>query len=286
MGEWRVIERAGRDRLGEGLLWSGREGALYWTDILASRLHRMALASGEIECWTMPEMIGWVVERRDGPGLIAGLQSAIVALTLDPLTVEPIARPEPDLPNNRRNDANADAWGRIWAGSMDVGGKRKTGSLWRLDADGSVHRADPGYYICNGPAFSPDGRTLYHTDTARGLVYRFDLSADGTLGERSVFLSFDGSEGRPDGMTVDSEGGLWIALWGGSRVSRYTSDGVFDRSIALPASQITNCTFAGAALDRMFVTSAAEGREDEPLAGALFEIDPGAVGLPAGLYAG
>lgn len=267
-------------------MWSDRDGAVYWTDILANRLHRMRLTDGRVESWTLPEMIGWVVERETGPGLIAGLQSAIVELILDPLTVTPIVAPEPELPNNRRNDAKADAAGRIWAGSMDVGADKPTGTLWRLDPDRSLHRMDGGYTICNGPAFSPDQTTLYHTDTRPGLVYKFALRDDGSLGPRQLFLAFDEGSGRPDGMTVDAEGGVWIAMWGGSRVSRFTPAGRFDRAIALPASQITNCTFAGERLDRMFVTSAAVGLRDEPLAGALFEVDPGATGLPAGRYGG
>ena len=286
MNEWTVIERPERDRLGEGLLWSDRDQAVYWTDILASKLHRIGLADGRIESWTMPEMIGWVIERETGPGLIAGLQSAIVELTLDPITITPIVSPEAHMPNNRRNDAKADARGRIWAGSMDVGAARETGALYRLDPDRSLHRVDSGYYICNGPAFSRDQRVLYHTDSALGLVYRFALKDDGSLGPREIFLAFENDWGKPDGMTVDAEGGVWIAHWGAARVSRFTPDGALDRSIALPASQITNCTFAGDRLDRMFVTSAAEGREDEPLAGALFEIDPGATGLPTGRFGG
>ncbi len=283
---WRIVERPVRDRLGEGLMWSGRENALYWTDILEKRLHRMRLADGSIDSWTMPEMIGWVIERKNAPGLIAGLQSAIVELTLDPLAITTIVAPEPDLPDNRRNDAKADGRGRIWAGSMPVDADKATGALWRLDPDRSLHRMDAGHIICNGPAFSPDGRILYHTDTAIATVYRFELHDDGSLGPRDVFLRFENGWGKPDGMTVDAQGGVWIAHWGGSRVSRFTPDGRLDRAIPLPASQITNCTFGGAALDRMFVTSAAVGLPDEPYAGALFEVDPGVTGLPAGRYGG
>lgn len=283
---WEIVARPQRDQLGEGLLWSARENAVYWVDILAMRLHRLRLADRAIDSWTMPEMIGWVIEREHEPGLIAGLQSAIVELTLNPLTVTPIVVPEPDLPNNRRNDAKADARGRIWAGSMDAGAKVPTGTLFRLDPDRSLHRMDGGYTICNGPAFSPDGRTLYHTDTALGSVYQFALHDDGSLGPRETFVRFADGWGKPDGMTVDAGGGVWIAHWGGSRVSRFHPDGTLDRVIALPASQITNCTFAGAALDRMFVTSAAVGLRDEEHAGALFEVDPGATGLPTNRYAG
>ena len=282
----RVVGRGeGRDLLGEGLLWSAREGAVFWTDILAPALNRLRLADGRVTRWPMPEMIGWVIERRDAPGFVAGLQSGFAELTLDPVAVAPIADPEPHLPGNRLNDAKADGWGRIWAGTMPVGADRPSGGLYRLDPDRSVSAVDTGYTVANGPAISADGRWLYHTDTVPGRVYRFALDAEGVR-DRELFIQFEADWGRPDGMTVDAEGGLWIAHWGGARISRFTLDGALDRSIALPASQITNICFAGDALDRMFVTSAAEGLTDEPFAGALFEVDSGARGLPPGRYAG
>ncbi|MDX1556199.1 MAG: SMP-30/gluconolactonase/LRE family protein, partial [Xanthomonadales bacterium] len=120
----------------------------------------------------------------------------------------------------------------------------------------------------------------------RLLVYRFPLSDDGTPGEREIFIEFPKDWGHPDGMTVDAEDGLWIAHWGGGRVSRFTPNGKLDRAIELPASQITSCVFAGPDLDRMFVTSAAENKPDEPDAGKLFEVDPGVHGLPQSRFAG
>lgn len=281
----RVIARAERDLLGEGLLWSERGNALFWTDIIGRKLHRLSLDDGGIVSWTMPEMIGWVIEREHGPGLIAGLHSGFVELSLEPFAITPIAQPEPHLPDNRRNDAKADHRGRIWAGSMDIGCEKEAGTLFRLDPDRSVHVMDEGYIICNGPAFSADARWLYHTDTGRSLVYRFPLNDDGSLGPREVFIRFEPEWGTPDGMTVDAEDGLWIAHWDGARVTRFV-DGRPERAIALPTPQITNCTFAGAGLDRMFVTSAGDGRPDDPLAGALFEVDPGVRGLPTHRYAG
>jgi sugar lactone lactonase YvrE len=272
-------------------LWSAREHALFWTDIIGQKLWRLSLADNAITHWDMPEKIGWVVERAGG-GLIAGLQSGFHRLWLDPLRLERIADPEPQLPDNRLNDAKADAWGAIWAGTMPVApGPPATwpasGGLYRLAADGAVSRHDSGITIANGPAFSPDGRTMYHTDSARHTVYRFALDAAGNPGPRQVHIACDPAEGAPDGMTCDSEGGLWIGFYGGSRVARYTPDGKFDRAIALPTPQITNVVFAGPALDRMFVTSAGDGLPQDPLAGALFEVTGhGATGLPPGLYGG
>ena len=284
----RVISRDRRDQLGEGLLWSDRDDAIYWTDILGRRVNRLTLGDERVESWATPETIGWLIERRDRPGFIAGHGREIVRLTLDPFAIETLAAPEPDRDGNRMNDAKADGAGRIWAGTMPFTADRPTGAFYRLDSDGTVTRVDDGYRITNGPAIAPDGRHLFHTDTGIRTIFRFVINDDGSLGRREPFVVFEDGWGSPDGMTLDAYGGLWVACWGGSCVTRFTAEGKRDRSISLPASQITNVTFAGPDLDRMFVTSAADGVEDaEPNAGALFEVmDHGCRGLPTQRYAG
>ncbi|GAA0736362.1 SMP-30/gluconolactonase/LRE family protein [Sphingomonas japonica] len=287
MTEIRIVDTAGvRDQLGEGLLWSARDGVLYWTDIIGKALNRLSLASGTVDRIAMPEMIGWVIERDSG-GLIAGMQTGFHAVTLDPLAIVPMLDPEPDLPENRLNDAKADAEGRIYAGTMPLSCDVPSGALYRLDPDGTLHTLERDIIIANGPAISPDGATFYHTDTGRNAIYRYDRAADGSLSGRALFIDFDRDWGSPDGMTTDAEGHLWVAHWGGSRISRFAPDGSHQRSIALPASQITNIAFAGPDLDRMFVTSAADGVPGEADAGRLFEVlDPGVRGLRPGVYAG
>jgi xylono-1,5-lactonase len=284
--DYRVIETGKRCRLGEGPYWSVRQQALYWVDVLGQTVFRLRPADGSVAAWQMPEMIGWLIERANSGGFVAGLQRDIVYLSLEPLAITPIARPEPGLPGNRLNDAKADAAGYIWAGTMPLSAEGNTGSLYRLSPEGRVTCCDRGYTVTNGPAMSPDGRYLYHNDSRRGFVYRFEPDHDGTLRNRTVFLRFRQDEGAPDGMTVDSEGALWIALWGSASVNRYTADGGLDRSVKLPASQVTSCAFGGPALDRLFVTSAAEGVDGEALAGALFEIDPQVTGIAPNLFAG
>jgi len=278
--------------LGEGPLWSAREGALYWVDIKAPALHRYRPSDGDKTSWVMPERIGWVIERANGEGLVAGFkQRGFAFLTPGTMMPETIGQPEPDYPDNRFNDAKADAEGRIWAGTMDDNEREATGSLYRLDADLDWHRMDKGYGITNGPAFSPDGRTLYHTDTAAGTIYAFDLTERGRLENKRVFVTIPEGDGYPDGMTCDVEGYLWVAHWGGWRITRFAPDGGIDRVIEMPVSQVTSCTFGGPDLDRLYITSAAIGLEGErlerqPLAGGLFEFIPGVKGLPAGLFAG
>lgn len=286
MTHWRVIERLERDLLGEGPLWSARDQSLYWVDILGQKLTRMQLAGERTRSWQLPEMIGWIIERRHKPGFIVGLRSGFAMLCLDPFDVRTIGSPEPERPDNRLNDAKADSAGRIYAGSMSITADQPTGGLFRLDPDHSIARLDDGYTVANGPAFSLDGRYLFHADSARRTVFRYSVLEDGTVDERRPFIQFAEDWGLPDGMTIDAENNLWVAHWNGARVSRFSPDGRLLSAIALPTPQVTSCTFAGAALDRMFVTTAAVGREDDPFAGQLFEVDPRTRGRLPHTFAG
>lgn len=281
----RIIAGSGRAILGEGPLWSDRHDAVFWVDILGKRINRLSLTDDGVIGWDMPEAIGWLIEREGHTGFIAGFASGFAELDLDPLAIRPILAPEPGTPENRLNDAKADRQGRIWAGTMPFSGQSATGALYRLDPDFRCTRVDAPYTIANGPAITADGATLFHTDSALGTIFRFTVHDDGSLGRREPHIVFETAWGNPDGMTLDADGCLWVAHWGTGQVSRFDPDGKRERSIALPASQITSMTFAGANLDRMFITSAADG-VDEPHAGALFEVDPGCRGLPTLRFAG
>lgn len=285
MPAWRKIERETRDQLGEGTLWSARDNALYWVDILDPAVNRLTLADEVVKRWAMPERIGWLVEREQG-GFIAGFQSGFSRLSLEPLAVEHIGDPEPDLPGNRMNDGKADADGTIWCGTMDCDIKVVSGSLYRLTSDGKWTVMDADYGVTNGPAFSPCGSWLYHTDTMKGVIYRFRRTPEGGITDREEFIRFSEGDGLPDGMTTDSDGGLWVAHWGGARVSRFNPDGALDRAVELPAQRITNVAFGGEKLDRMFVTSAADGLPPSEYDGALFEVESGAQGVAPGIYRG
>jgi len=263
-----------------------RENAVYWVDIKGRALHRLALEDNAHTSWPMPEMLGWVVERRDDPGFIAGFKSGFARLFLDPLRIEPIYAPEEHLPDSRMNDAAVDRFGRIWAGTMDDSERAATGCLYRLDTAGACTRHDSGYVVSNGPTFSPDHDVLYHTDTTRRVIYRFPLAPDGGLGARETFVVFPEEWGSPDGMATDVHGGIWVAHWGGARLSRFTPRGRLDRVIPMPVSQVTSCCFAGPTLERMFVTTAAIDCDDDAVAGCLFEVEPGVQGAPTYAYAG
>lgn len=283
MTAWRKVARDVQDTLGEGTLWCPRDRCLYWTDILAPALNRLDLASGAITRWPMPEPLGWVAAAATG-GLVGGFRSGVAPITLDPLTVGERRDPEPHLPGNRMNDGKADRHGAIWCGTMDMAEEQDSGALWRIAPDGSFAQIDAGYGVPNGPAFSPCGRWLYHADSARRTIYRFELSGDGAAA-REVFVTFAESDGYPDGMTCDAEGFLWQAHWDGGRISRFAPDGTLDCQIELPARRITNIAFAGDNLDRMFVTSATVGLDDAgEFDGALFEIDSGCTGIAPGTF--
>jgi sugar lactone lactonase YvrE len=174
---------------------------------------------------------------------------------------------------------------------MDDAEQERSGSLYRLDADLSWSRQDTGYLVPNGPAFSPDGRHLYHTESSARTIFRFVLGEDGALSDKAVFAQFGGADGYPDGMTVDSQGCLWVAFWDGWCVRRLSPTGEVIDQIELPVQRPTSCTFGGAGLDQLFVTSASIGLDHaamaaQPLAGRLFVVEPGATGCPLTPFAG
>lgn len=274
-----IVPGSGRAIVGEGPLWSARHNAVLWVDIIGRRLNRLSLADGAIDSWIMPEPIGWVIEREHHSGFIAGFASGFVELDLDPLRIRAIVDPEPGVVTNRMNDAKADAAGRIWAGTMPFAGDSPSGAFYRLDPDFTCTRVAGPYVIPNGPAIAPDVSYLFTTDTALSTIFRCAINDDGSLSPRTPHIVFPDEWGTPDGMTLDSDGGLWVAHWGTAQVSRFDPAGRRERAIALPPSQISSMTFAGPDLDRLFVTSAAQD-VNEDMAGALFECDPGCRGLP------
>ncbi|MEZ5679840.1 MAG: SMP-30/gluconolactonase/LRE family protein [Erythrobacter sp.] len=281
----RTISRSGRDILGEGPVWSAREQALFWVDILGQKLFRMEWPACAVQQWEFSEPVGWVIERVRG-GFVVGLRSGIYSLTLDPFGLELLVDPELEQPSNRLNDAKADWRGRIWFGTLDMGCDKPTGALWRLDTDLTCERVEDGLTIPNGPAISPSGSMFVHADSEARKIWRYAIDEDGRVLGKTLFLDFAGAEEAPDGMTFDSEGCLWLAQWGGARIERYSPDGKLIAAIKLPARNPTSCAFGGATLDRLFVTSAAQGDEANRAGGQLFEIETGVRGLLPFAFAG
>jgi D-xylonolactonase len=278
------------DLLGEGPVWVASERALYWVDIKGLKLNRFDPATGCTASWPTPFRIGSIAQRAGG-GFVGGSERGLVLIDAAITRFDILVDPEPDLPGNRFNDGGLDPAGRFWAGTMDDAEEQATGALYRLDADLSWSCHDEGYRVTNGPAFSPDGRLLYHTDSAARTIYRFRLGADGSLSDKIVFAQFGQADGYPDGMTVDCEGCLWVAFWDGWCVRRLSPEGLPIAHLPLPVQRPTSCTFGGADLDMLFVTSATIGLDDaaraaQPLAGGLFMAIPGVTGVAVPPFAG
>jgi sugar lactone lactonase YvrE len=274
--------------LGEGPLWDARTGRIAWVDILGRQVYLHDPATGATESIATPLDVGAIVPRRAG-GFMAALQDGFWIVGDGParrVATVPEARPE-----LRFNDGKCDPAGRFWAGTMPYDEVSPVGALYRLDRDGSVARILDGVTISNGLAWSGDGTTFSYIDTPTRRVDAF--SYDATTGEitnRRTVVEIPEAAGWPDGMTIDAEDGLWVALWGGSAVHRYVN-GRLDRVVALPVSQPTSCAFGGANLDELYITSAWKGlstdaRREEPLAGCLFRIRPGVRGMAAIEYDG
>jgi len=259
--------------LGEGPVWLANEGAVYFVDIKRHNVHRFEVSTGETRTWSAPAQCGFVVPYA-GDTFVCGLQGGLYRFT--PLTgrFELLGRVEGELPGNRLNDGYADARGRLWFGSMDDAEVEPTGSLYMADESGEIVARDSGYVITNGPAMSPDGRTLYHGDTMNRVVYAFDIASDGTLSGKRPFAAIAGT-GHPDGMAVDSGGFVWIALFGGARIERYSPGGALVDQITFPCSNVTKLAFGGDDLRTVYATTARKGLSqeqlrEEPLAGGLF----------------
>jgi len=278
-------------RLGEGPLWSVREQALYWVDILGHRLHRHSASEGQ-RTWQFDEEVSAVAERAEVPELIITRRHSFASFNPKTETITPLAQLDTIIPTNRFNDGKCDRLGRFWAGTMDFACEEPTGSLYCLTPDLKCKRIDSEYVVTNGPAWSADHRTLYHNDSVNGRVYAFDFDLEsGAVSNKRVFLQFSTEDGSPDGMTTDSEGGLWIAHWGASKLTRHDTDGKVLQTVALPCSQVTSCAFGGPDLRTLYITSAANGLseqqlEREPLAGGLFALEINIAGVPANLFRG
>ena len=268
--------------LGEGPVWVTREAALYWVDIKGRKVFRLD-DHGTIDEWPTPFRVGSITPRKGG-GFIGGTDAGIALIDLLGGQFEIVANPEVSLPSNRFNDGKVDRRGRFWAGTMDDQEQAASGTLYCFGPDLQSVAVDENYRVTNGPAFSPDGKTMYHNDSARQVTYAFDIGGDGTATNRRVFLQFGPGDGYPDGMTVDSEGCLWIAFWDGWCARRYSPEGEWLQTLKLPVQRPTSCAFGGRDLDRLYVTSASIGLDEDalkmqPNAGGLFMVTPGVRGL-------
>lgn len=269
--------------LGEGPVWSEAEGAIWFVDIKERRIHRFDPGLAVLNSWPAPAQPGWLLPASDG-GWLAGLQTGVHRFDPQTGAFSLLFAPEPDQPGNRLNDATVDRAGRLWFGSMDDREEHPTGRVYRFD--GTLRDSGiPPAVITNGPAISPDGRTLYHVDTLARRIWAIPLADDGTLGAARLFAEIEDGAGYPDGPTADADGHLWIGLFGGWGVRRYAPDGRLAATVRFPVANVTKIAFGGAGFSVAFATTAAKGlsaaeRAAQPLAGDLFAFDAGVAGLP------
>lgn len=276
--------------LGEGPVWVAQERALFWLDIHGCRIHRYDPADGSSSTIATPFRIGSLAPRAGG-GFVGGSERGFVLIDPQLSRFDVIGDPEPDLPGNRFNDGKVDPQGCFWAGTMDDAEQATTGALYRVDPELQWSCRDAPYRVPNGPAFNLDGKVMYHTDSAARTVYRFTVAPDGELQGKETFAQFGEADGHPDGMTVDSQGNLWIAFWDGWCVRQLSPAGEVVRMIDLPVQRPTSVAFGGERLDILFTTSArvgldAEAIERQPEAGGLFAIGGAGSGVPSPVFAG
>lgn len=239
----------------------------------------------------MPALVGSIVPRASG-GLLVGLQTGFHFFSPATGELELIARPEAELPKNRPNDARCDRAGRYWCGTMEDYGANARGTLYRMDADRTLHAVDGPFFVPNSLAFSADGARMHFADTRRGDIVSFVY--DVATGERSaarVLLAAGVAPGHPDGSCIDADGCLWNARYGGSAVVRVTPHGRVDRIVELPVSQPTSCAFGGAQLDELYITTARQRLDagqlaSQSAAGCVLVVRPGVSGIPEARFAG
>lgn len=269
--------------LGEGPHWDEREQQLYWVDIIGKQLHVYKENTGIGKTYSFEQMVSSVVPAIDG-GLLITLQDGIYLFDPESETLCLVASVEPELTRNRLNDAKCDPTGRLWAGTMSMDDEREKGSLYVLEPSGLLRAAASNISCSNGLAWNEALSRMYYIDTPTGCVDSFEWDKEsGHISNRRTVVRFPESVGMPDGMTIDEEGMLWVAHWGGSCVSRWNPEtGKQIGEVTVPALYVTSCTFGGPAMDELYITTArlsAGEQEDYPLAGGLFVVRAGVRGM-------
>ncbi len=269
-------------QLGEGPVWLGGPAELWFVDIKGSRIHCFGEA-GRRSSFATPELAAFIFPCAQGR-FICGLKSGLFHFDPADGQFAPVARVDDAKAGNRLNDGCIDPEGRLWFGTMDIDERDASGSLYRYAA-GSLTRMDSGYVISNGPAMSPDGRTLYQVDTVNQQVLAFDVDASGGLSGKRLFTRIEQPGAYPDGPAVDCEGNVWIALYGGWGVACHSPQGRLLHTLRLPVACCTKVAFGGDDLRSLYITTAstglsAEERAAQPLAGGLFRVRVDTPGLP------
>ncbi|TXS42272.1 SMP-30/gluconolactonase/LRE family protein [Streptomyces sp. uw30] len=280
-GQYEVAVLA-QAELGEGPTWDARSGRLLWIDILRSRVHTFDPVSGRRSVRTTPQHVG-AVKPRVGGGLVLNLRDGVGLL--DPDDTFRWLHHEA-VPGRRANDAAVAPDGSLWAGTMRYDEAPGGGSLSRFTGDGSVDLVLDDVAVSNGTGWSPDGGLMYYVDSPTRRVDVFDHVDGGVVGRRP-FVEIEDGAGFPDGLTVDADGCVWVALWDGAAVRRYTPSGELDRVIELPVPRVTACAFAGPDLSDLYITTARVGLASPlALSGSLLVVPGAGKGLAQPAFAG
>lgn len=267
-----------KSTLGEGPSWDEKEKLLYWVDILQKKINQFNPVSNENKEVLLDKLVGAIAPKQDG-GVVLALQDGLYSYNFLTEILKEIHKPEEHLQNNRFNDGKCDPAGRFWAGTMDIDAKEGAGSLYMLDKQHNISKKLDNLSISNGIAWSPDYRFMYFIDTPTKQVVRYDFdNTSGTISNPKAVITFSEENGHPDGMTIDQEGMLWVAQWGGYGVSRWdpTKSKLID-FIKVPAANVTSCVFGGDNLSDLYITTARIGTSEEdlekyPNAGGLFKL--------------
>ena len=271
---------------GEGPVWHPGWPGLRWVDMLAGEVLQLDARTGRVTRHGVGSRIAAAIRPRKDGGAVIAIERGFALADADLNEVRPLREVWAD-PRVRMNDGDCSPDGHFYCGSMAYDESPGAGSLYRMAPDGTTAVMFERITISNGLAWSPDGHTAYYIDTPTQRVEAFDYTPNGQFSNRRTLFRIPESEGAPDGMTVDTEGRLWIALWGGAAVHCYTPAGHLENCVELPVTQVTACTFGGPELDELYITTSpqAVAPGTQPAAGALFRARPGAHGFPARCYA-
>ena len=277
--------------LGEGPVWRAETQALVWVDIESASVCCFYPATGENQTWDVGEKPGLAVPAEKGD-LILGTSVGFVRLDLASGELSPIIDPEQDLPNNRFNDGKVDPEGRLWAGTMGMDEAPNVGSLYRLNRNLSADKLFDQVSVSNGMVWTSDQKTFYYIDSPTRRVDVFDCDmAGGTLSNRRTAFELPEGMGYPDGMCIDDEGMLWVALWQGWGVGRFAPGGALLAKVDVPVECVTSCCFGGENWDELYITTSSRdldeaGRAEQPLAGGVFRCKPDVSGPATNLFLG
>ena len=267
-----------RCTLGEGPIWDSQNHVICWIDITAAKIHEYSPETNNVRTFTLTEMVGAVALTVNG-NYIAALQNGFAFINRATAHISPIADPEKHLPNNRFNDGKCDPSGRFWAGSMSLSEETNAGSLYKLDHHLQIKKMIDGVTISNGMAWTADKKTFYFIDTPTQQVVKYDYDdATGSIKNKAAVIKIAEADGHPDGMTIDTEGMLWIAHWGGWQITRWDPvTSTLLLCIKMPVKNVTSCTFGGNKMSDLYITTARKDLspselQKQPLAGSLFVI--------------